>query len=155
MSLSLEHNLAYIAGCSSVTTSEVATDFLPDNRLIGLAQNLGAKPLSYARRLCDGGPVCSGSARLGSVLRRRVSTVGILNEHSVPLLRAYHGCERRYKSRIFYCCGLQNGKRSSQHGALRLCAKRSLGISKRGAIFHRLNSMATGDRLQHDHRSGL
>jgi hypothetical protein len=35
------------------------------------------------------------------------------------------------------------------------CAKRSLGTSKRGAIFHRLNSMATGDRLQHDHRSGM
>jgi hypothetical protein len=85
MSLSLEHNLAYIAGCSSVTASEVATDFLPDNRLIGLAQNLGAKPLSYARRLCDGGPVCSGSARLGSVPRRRVSTVGLLNEHSVMI----------------------------------------------------------------------
>jgi hypothetical protein len=39
--------------------------------------------------------------------------------------------------------------------ALNLCAKCSLGNSKCGPISDRLNSMAIGDRLQHDHRSDL
>jgi hypothetical protein len=33
-----------------------------------------------------------------------------LNEHSIPLLRAYHGCERSYKSWIFYRRDLQHGR---------------------------------------------
>ena len=75
--------------------------FLPDNRSIGLAQNLGAKHLSYAPRFCDGGLVCRGIARLGSVLRRRVSTVGILNEHSACvtlILLAARSCNTLIRS---------------------------------------------------------
>jgi len=30
------------------------------------------------------------------LLKARVSTIGILNEHSVPLLRVYHDCKRGY-----------------------------------------------------------